>query len=138
LLSKTTLITLFLCRKRKPRKNTTKGWFPKEPLDVGASPPTDVAADVGDLAPMDVYTSAPTDVSASAPMDVSASAPMYVAISTPLVVAAYSPPRVHKVAIRKKLTPRVGGGVLFLCSVQLLKSIYSIVAYSWQFCSMLC
>jgi hypothetical protein len=98
LLSKTTLITLFLCRQRKPRKNTTKGWFPKEPLDVGASPPTDVAADVGDLTPM--------DVGASAPMDIFASAHMDVAISAPLVVAAYSPPRVHKVSIHKKLTQK--------------------------------
>jgi hypothetical protein len=30
-----------MCRKRKPRKNTTKGWFPKNVAD--SSPPEDVA-----------------------------------------------------------------------------------------------
>jgi hypothetical protein len=55
---------------------------------------------------MDVSTSAPMDVSALAPIDVSASAPMDVTISPHLDVVAYSPQRVHKVAIRKKLTPK--------------------------------
>jgi hypothetical protein len=28
----------FMYRKRKPRKNTTKEWFLKEPADIGSSP----------------------------------------------------------------------------------------------------
>jgi hypothetical protein len=35
------LITVSMCRKRKPRKNTTKGWFLKNVVD--SSPPEDVA-----------------------------------------------------------------------------------------------
>jgi hypothetical protein len=45
-----------VCRKRKPRKNTTKGWFPK---DVGAASPPD--QDVGASSPPD------QDVGASPP-----------------------------------------------------------------------
>jgi hypothetical protein len=56
-----------LCRKRKPRKNTTKGWFPKETPqpteDVGpSSPPVqDVTEDVGPSLPLvqDVGPSSP-------------------------------------------------------------------------------
>jgi hypothetical protein len=35
----TILTNLFACRKRKPRKNTTKGWFPKEASTSSPPPP---------------------------------------------------------------------------------------------------
>jgi hypothetical protein len=41
LASITILIIVSMCRKRKPRKNTIKGWFPKNVAD--SSPPEDVA-----------------------------------------------------------------------------------------------
>jgi hypothetical protein len=72
------LIPFFMCRKRKPRKNTTKGWFPKE---ASTSKPK----------PLD--TSPPTQ-------DVDASSPPFED------VGASSPPRIQKHAVLKKLTPK--------------------------------
>jgi hypothetical protein len=67
-----------LCRKRKPRKNTTKGWFPKE---------------ASTSAPLQSSTSSPTDnVGASAPPEED--------------IGPSSPPRVQKKAVGKKLVAR--------------------------------
>jgi hypothetical protein len=67
-----------VCRKRKLRKNITKGWFLKE-----ASTST----------PKPLDTSPPTQ-------DVDASSPPFED------VGASSPPRIQKHAVLKKLTPK--------------------------------
>jgi hypothetical protein len=52
-----TLLTSFLvCRKQKPRKNTTKNWFSEEPSTSSPPPPND-----------DVAASPPPDDAASSP-----------------------------------------------------------------------
>jgi hypothetical protein len=74
----------FMYRKRKSRKNTTKGWLPKEPANIDSSPQVDESVDVGSSPQVDE------------PLDVAAGSPTNASVS--------SPPRVHKVGIRKKLT----------------------------------
>jgi hypothetical protein len=72
------LIPFFVCRKRKPRKNTTKGWFPKEASTSASQPP--------DTSPLT--------------LDVDASSPPFED------VGASSPPRIQKHAVLKKRTPK--------------------------------
>jgi hypothetical protein len=82
-----------LCRKRKPRKNTIKGWFPKE-----APQPTE-----------DVSPSSPPiqDVGSSSPpvQDVGSSSPLVQDIGP----SPSTPPKTKKVV--HKLTPRKKKGV---------------------------
>jgi hypothetical protein len=91
-----------LSRKRKPRKNITKGWFPKE-----APQPTE---DIGPSSPpvQDVGSSSPPaqHVGSSSPpvQDVGSSSPLAQDVGP----SPSTPPRPKKVV--HKLTPRMKKG----------------------------
>jgi hypothetical protein len=70
------VIALFMCRKRKPRKNTTKGWFPKEASNSTLEQPTTPPSE-----------------------NVDAPSPTYEDMG-------YSSPPSKKQAVLKKLTPK--------------------------------
>jgi hypothetical protein len=117
-----TLLTSFLiCKKRKPRENTMKNWFPKEPStlsldapDAAASPPPVFAAFSPE--PDAAAPSPAPDVAAPQALDVVATPPALDVLTTPStldVVAAppileysphgvaSSPPRHQKRVVRK-------------------------------------
>jgi hypothetical protein len=80
------LINLFLCRKRKPRANTTKAWFPKEPGNSSHPPSTTAEAeDIGH-----VYSPSQAIVLLCSPAE---------------DIAASSVPRVIRRVVRK-MTPK--------------------------------
>jgi hypothetical protein len=74
-----------MCRKRKPRKNTTKGWFPKEASSSTPEQPSTSTPEQPPYKPLDAPLPPYEDVGYSSPS---------------------SPPRHEKRVVLKKLTPK--------------------------------
>jgi hypothetical protein len=79
------VIPFVMCRKRKPRKNTTKGWFPKEASSSTPEQPSTSTPEQPPYKPLDAPLPPYEDVGDFSPP---------------------SPPRHEKRAVLKKLTPK--------------------------------